>query len=90
MFLIRIIILSAVNDKGRRFGHRCCQRASPNSINVEANKKKFYINLLNLLNRFDGGIETNMHKAAHPSGSMGSSNPRRWRSKQLHHHVDGV
>ncbi len=31
-----------------------------------------------------------MRKAAHPSGGMGSSNPRRWRGKQLHHHGDGV
>jgi hypothetical protein len=45
---------------------------------------------LNLLNRFDGGIMTNMRKAAHPSGGMDSSNPRRWRGKQLHHHGDGV
>jgi hypothetical protein len=45
---------------------------------------------LNLLNRFDGGIETNMHKAAHPSGGMGSSKSRRWRGKRLHHHGDGV
>jgi len=50
----------------------------------------FSINLLNLLNPFDGGIGTKMHKATHPSGSMGSSNPRRWREERLHHHVDGV
>jgi hypothetical protein len=37
----------------------------------------FYINLMNLLNRFDSGIVTSMHKAAHLSGGMGSSNPRR-------------
>jgi hypothetical protein len=45
---------------------------------------------LNLLNRFDGGIGTNMRKATHPSGGMDSSNPRRWRGKRLHHHGDGV
>jgi hypothetical protein len=45
---------------------------------------------LNLLNRFDGGIGTSMCKAAHPSGGVGSSNPRRWRGKWLHHHGDGV
>jgi hypothetical protein len=28
---------------------------------------------------------TNMRKAAHPSGGMGSSNPCRWRGKRLHH-----
>jgi hypothetical protein len=31
-----------------------------------------------------------MRKAAHPSGGMDSSNPRRWRGKRLHHHGDGV
>jgi len=50
----------------------------------------FYINLLNLLNRFNGGIGTSMRKAAHPSGSVGSSNPRRWRGERLHHNGDGV
>jgi hypothetical protein len=44
---------------------------------------------LNLLNRIDGGIGTNMRKAAHPSGGMDSSNPRRWRGERLHHHGDG-
>ena len=43
----------------------------------------FYFNLLNPLNRFNGSIETNMCKAVHPSGGMGSSNPRRWRDEQL-------
>jgi hypothetical protein len=42
------------------------------------------------LNRFDGGIGTNMRKAAHPSGGMGSSNPCRWRGERLCHHGDGV
>jgi hypothetical protein len=50
----------------------------------------FYINLLNLLNRFDGSIRTSMRKAAHPSGGVGSSNPCRWRGERLHHHGDGV
>jgi hypothetical protein len=31
-----------------------------------------------------------MRKAAHPSGGMDSSNPRRWRGERLHHHGDGV
>ena len=48
------------------------------------------MNLLDLLNRFDGGIGTSMRKAAHPSGSVGSSNPCRWRGKRLHNHGDGV
>ena len=32
----------------------------------------------------------NMRKAAHPSGGMGSSNPRRWRGERLQHHGDVV
>ena len=47
------------------------------------------MNLMNLLNRFDGGIVTSMSKAAHPSGGVDSSNPRRWRGERLHH-GDGV
>jgi hypothetical protein len=31
-----------------------------------------------------------MHKAAHPSGGMGSSNPRHWRGERLQHHGDVV
>ena len=31
-----------------------------------------------------------MRKAAHPSGGVGSSNPRRLRGWRLHHHGDGV
>ena len=46
--------------------------------------------VVKLLNCFDGGIGTNMRKAPHPSGVMGSSNPRCWRCEQLHHHGDGV
>jgi hypothetical protein len=45
---------------------------------------------LNLLNRFDGGIGTNMRKATRPSSGMDSSNPRHWRGERLHHHGDGV
>jgi len=41
---------------------------------------------LNLLNRFDGGVKKIM-RAARPSSGMDSSNPRRWRGKQLHHMV---
>jgi len=40
--------------------------------------------------RFNSSIETHMRKAAHPSGSMGSSNPRRLRGEWLHHHGDDV
>jgi len=50
----------------------------------------FYFNLWNLLNRFNGGIITNMRKASHPSGGMGSSKPLRWRGERLHHHGDGI
>ena len=31
-----------------------------------------------------------MRKATHPSGGMGSSNPRRWRGERLQHHGDVV
>jgi len=65
---------------------------SPNSIKYR-NKHKlmnFFVNLLNLLNRFDGGIGTSMRKAAHPSGGADSSNPCRWRGERLRHHGDGV
>jgi len=65
--------LAADDNKGCRFGHHCCRQASLNSIKHRGKQKliNFYINLLNLLNRFDGGIGTNMRKAAHPSGGMG-------------------
>ncbi len=60
-------------------------------FNIEVNiNKLIYINLLNLLNRFDSSIGTSMRKAAHPSGGVGSSNLRRWRGEPLHHHGDGV
>jgi len=49
----------------------------------------FYINLLNLLNCFDGSIRTSTRKDAHPSGGVGSSNPCRWKGERLHHHGDG-
>jgi hypothetical protein len=45
---------------------------------------------MNLFNRFDSGIVTSMSKAAHPSGGVDSSNPRRWRGERLHHHGDVV
>jgi hypothetical protein len=60
---------------------------SPNSIKQEASINKL-ISTLNILNRFDGGLGTNMRKATHPSGRMGSSNPRRWMGEQLQHHGD--
>jgi len=86
------LLLAAAADKGCRFGHHCCRRASPNLIKLRGKHKliNFYINLLNLLSRFDGGIGTSMCKDAHPSGGVGSSNPRPWRGDRLHHHGDGV
>ena len=86
------ILWAAADDKGRRFGQHCRGRTSPNLIKHRGRHKliNFYFDLLNLLNRFDGGIGTNMRKAAHPSGGMGSSNLRRWRGERLHHHGDGV
>jgi len=38
---------------------------------------------------FDGSYGKGMHKAAHPSGGVGSSNLCRQRGRRLHHH-DGV
>ena len=86
------MILATADVKGRRFGHHCCRQTSLNSIihRGQYKLKNFYFNLLNLLNRFDGGIGTNMRKTTHPSGGMGSSNPRHWRGEWLHHHGDGV
>jgi hypothetical protein len=39
---------------------------------------------------FDGGLRKGMHKAANPSGGVGSSNPHRWRGEQLCRHGDSV
>jgi hypothetical protein len=50
----------------------------------------FYINLLILQKPFDSSLKTNMSKTDHPSEGVDSSNPRRWRGKQLHHHGGGV
>jgi hypothetical protein len=81
-------LAATADDNGHRFGHHCCQ----NSIKHIGQWKliNFYFNLWNLFNRFDGGIGTNMRKAAHPSGGMGSSNSRLWRGWWLHHNGDGV
>jgi hypothetical protein len=45
----------------------------------------FSCNLLILLKPFNGGHGTNVRKALHPSGGVGSSNPRRRRGQRLHH-----
>jgi hypothetical protein len=42
------------------------------------------------LNRFDGVLGKIMRKTAHPSGSVGSSNPRCLKGWRLHHHGDGI
>jgi hypothetical protein len=60
--------LAAADNNGRRFGHHCRWRTSPNSIKQEIN---FYLYLVNLFNHFDGSIVMNMRKASHPSGDMG-------------------
>ncbi len=39
---------------------------------------------------FNGSLGKNMCKVAHPTGSVGSSNPHCWRGEQLCHHGDGV
>ena len=84
--------MPAADNKGCHFGHHCRRRVSPNSIKHRGKHKLLnnYINLSNLLNRFNGSIRTSMHKDSHPSGGVGSSNPRRWRDERLHHHGDGV
>ena len=51
---------------------------------------KSCINLLNLNKPIDSGLEKWVHKAAHHSGNMVSSNPCRWRGERLHHHGGGV
>ena len=45
---------------------------------------------MNLFKSFDVGIEKKSRMAAHPSGGVGSSNPRCCRGWRLHHHGDGV
>jgi hypothetical protein len=50
----------------------------------------FYINLTNQTKSVNSSLGKNMCKAARPSGSMVSLNPRHWRGKRLHHHGGGV
>jgi hypothetical protein len=91
-YLLVRILLAADNDNGRRFGHHCPRRAS-NYIKIQEVEKKytnFYVNIMNLLNRFDVGLGTNMYKTACPSGGLDSSNPHHWRAGRLHHHGGGV
>jgi len=45
---------------------------------------------MNLYKSFNSGIEKNMSKDACSSGSVDSSNSRRHRGWQLHHHGGGV
>ncbi len=45
---------------------------------------------MNLFTSFDSNLGQYMRKAARPLDGMESSNPRRWRGKQLHHHGGGV
>ncbi len=45
---------------------------------------------MNLFKSFNSGLGQYMRKAAHPSGSVESSNPCRWRGKRLHHHGGDV
>jgi hypothetical protein len=50
----------------------------------------FYINLMNLCKSFSIGLGKRMLKATCLSGSVDSSNPRRWRGERLHHNGGGV
>ncbi len=45
---------------------------------------------MNQTKSFDSGLKKNMRKATHSLGGVVSSNPRRWRGEQLHHHGGGV
>jgi hypothetical protein len=45
---------------------------------------------MNLFKSLDSGLGQYMCKAAHPSGSMESSNPHCWRGKRLYHHGGDV
>ncbi len=44
---------------------------------------------MNLFKSFDSNLRQYMRKAARHLGGMESSNPRRWRGKQLHRHGGG-
>jgi hypothetical protein len=50
----------------------------------------FYINFMNLLKPFKGGLKKGMPKAACLLGGVDSSNPCRRRGWWLHHHGGGV
>jgi hypothetical protein len=45
---------------------------------------------MKLFKSLDSSLGQYMCKAARPLGGMESSNPRRWRGKQLHHHAGNV
>jgi hypothetical protein len=49
-----------------------------------------YFSLLILPKPFNRDLRTNMSKAARHSDCVDSSNSRRWRGEQLHHHGGGV
>jgi hypothetical protein len=85
------------NNNGCHFGHHCCLRMSPDLIKHKVDTNiygpiyiYFYVTFLILARPFYSGLGKYMRKAARPSGGMDSSNPRRWRGKQLHHYDCGV
>jgi hypothetical protein len=45
---------------------------------------------MNPVKPHNDNIRKHMRKAARPSGSVDSSNPRRWRGNRLHHHSADV
>ena len=77
------ILATIVAGWQARFWQHTIHRGKYKLINL-------YFNLLNLLDRFDGGIGKNMRTAAHPLGGVGLSNPRHWRGERIHHHGYGV
>ena len=92
MLLVYSYLIARRRQQGMPFWPPLLLVGEPDTIKHRIKHKlmNFYINLLNPLNRFDGGIGTSMRKAAHPSGGVSSSNPCRWRGERLHNHGDGV
>jgi hypothetical protein len=84
------MVLAVADDNGRRFGHHCCRRTNPNSIKLEAGINKLISTLIYSIYQIALTSALEQTCAAHPSGGMGSSNPRRWRGERLQHHGDVV
>jgi hypothetical protein len=92
MLLVSCVVWVAADNNGSRFGNHCSWLTSTDMIKHRGRHTNinFYFNLQHQLNCLNGGLGTNMHKAARHLGGMDSSNPHRWRGKHLHHHGGGV